>query len=108
MYFVLFLFYIQLIFISNEINIAEINNKLETEFKSSHLKTASVLLVNKTDILFNKTYGSFKVKSNTPFNLGSISKSFTALGILQLIENKNLSLNQNLNEFKKIFKRRYS
>ena len=91
MHYVIFLFYIQLIFISNEINIAEINNKLETEFESSHLKTASVLLVNKTDILFNKTYGSFKVKSNTPFNLGSISKSFTALGILQLIENKNLS-----------------
>ena len=99
MHYVIFLFYIQLIFIRNEINIAEIDKKLETEFESSHLKTASILLINKTDILFNKTYGSSKVKSNTPFNLGSISKSFTALGVLQLIENNQLLLSQSLNEF---------
>ena len=98
-YEIFFLFYIQLIFINNEINISEIDKKLETEFQSSHLKTASILLVNKTDILFNKTYGRYKVKSNTPYILGSISKSFTALGILQLIEKNKLSLNQNLNEF---------
>ena len=88
MYYVLFLFYIQLIFIKNEINITEIDKKFESQFESSHLKTVSVLLVNKKDISFKKTYRKIKVNSNTPFNLGSISKSFTAIGILQLIEKK--------------------
>ena len=88
MYYVIFLFYIQLIFIKNEINITEIDKKFESQFESSHLKTVCVLLVNKNDVLLKKIYGNFKVESNTPFNLGSISKSFTALGILQLIEKK--------------------
>ena len=99
MYYVIVLFYIRIIFIKNEINITEIDKKFESQFQSSHLKTVSVLLINKKDILFKKTYGKFKVESNTPFNLGSISKSFTALGILQLTEKKKLSMNQNLNEF---------
>ncbi len=55
MYYLIFLFYIQLIFIKNEINITEIDKKFESQFESSHLKTVSFLLVNKKDISFKKT-----------------------------------------------------
>ncbi len=104
MLYIIFLLYIQLIFISNEINIKEkdIDDMFKSEFPSTHLKTVSVILVDKTNIIFNKTYGKFKVNSNTPFNLGSISKSFTALGILQLIEKGKITFNQHLNEFKNL------
>ena len=54
MYYVIVLFYIRIIFIKNEINITEIDKQFESQFQSSHLKTVSVLLINKNDVLLKK------------------------------------------------------
>lgn len=62
----------------------------------------TVLISRNDTILLKKAYGmanyEWQVKNtiDTKFSLASVSKQFTAVGILQLAENKKLSLNDNL------------
>lgn len=59
---------------------------------------AAVAIAVGDEILFSRSYGatdpatSLSVSSNTPFRLGSISKFFTALAILRLVEEGQLRL----------------
>ncbi len=76
----------------------EIDKYLEDSFNKAHFPAMSVTIVNKTDIMFSKTYGDCK-STNTPFLLGSVSKSFTALCIMQLEEENKISLNAKLSEY---------
>lgn len=51
----------------------------------------SVSIVNKNEVLFSGNYGQCK-SSDTPFLLGSVSKSFTAVCIMQLVERQKIDL----------------
>ena len=63
---------------------------------------ASIAIQVKGRIIFEKGYGLANVQTkeknnaNTNFNIGSITKQFTALSILQLAKKKQLSLNDKL------------
>jgi CubicO group peptidase (beta-lactamase class C family) len=65
----------------------------------------SVLVAEKGKILLHKAYGTAefeageKIDNNSVFVLASISKSLTSLGILRLIDQGKLSLNDELTEF---------
>lgn len=58
----------------------------------------SVLILKKDRVLFSKSYGladlttKSPITENTLFNLGSISKTFVAYAVLQLVEQKKISL----------------
>jgi len=67
---------------------------------------SGTVLVSKNDsILLKKAYGfadyEWKVKNtiDSKFSLASVSKQFTAVAILQLAENKKLSLEDHLNKY---------
>jgi len=66
---------------------------------------ASIAIVEKGKPVFKKSYGladlntKEKIGSGTNFNIGSLTKQFTAMAILQLAGKKKLSLNDHLGKF---------
>ena len=65
----------------------------------------SISIIQKGKLIFKNSYGiadletKTDLNSKTNFNIGSLTKQFTALAILQLAESKKLSLNDHLNKF---------
>ena len=69
-----------------------IDSYLQSGAKNAHIPSMAVTIVNKDQVLFAQAYGSCK-DTDTPFWLGSVSKSFTAVCIMQLAERGKLDLN---------------
>ncbi|MDA3954979.1 MAG: serine hydrolase [Bacteroidales bacterium] len=73
-------------------------------FFSDNNPGAVVTVIKKGDIIFNKAYGMANVTDKVPmnieksFNLGELSKSFTALAVLKLVEKNKLNLEDNLSK----------
>src|ERR1700754_3793441 len=65
----------------------------------------SVLISQKGHVVYKKAYGSANMELNVPittdmvFDLGSITKQFTAVAILQLMEKGKLSLKDSLQKY---------
>ncbi len=67
--------------------------------------SASVLIMNGDEVLTEEVYGlanheaKRKVDANTPFNLASMSKMFTAVAVLKLVQEGEISLDDPLQKF---------
>lgn len=93
---------------NTEISVTEYMNDLDSivqkSLKKSETPGASIAIVSKDGIQF-KTYGyadiadGIKVSEDTLFELGSMSKAFTALGILYLEQEGSLKLTDNIKEY---------
>lgn len=59
--------------------------------EDARIPAMSVSIVNKDEVLFSGNYGQCK-SSDTPFLLGSVSKSFTAACIMRLVEQHKVDL----------------
>ncbi|MCK5171604.1 MAG: beta-lactamase family protein [Bacteroidales bacterium] len=65
---------------------------------------AVVTVIKNGDIIFNKSYGLSNIETgekltvNKSFNLAELSKSFTSLAVLKLVEKNKLSLEDNLRD----------
>lgn len=70
---------------------AEIDDYLQLCVENARIPALSVSIVDKSSILFSGNYGRCE-SSDTPFLLGSVSKSFTAVCIMQLAEQGKLEL----------------
>lgn len=74
----------------------DIYNDIDTYLSScaekAHIPAMSVTIVDKDNVLFSQSYGSCE-SCDTPFVLGSVSKSFTAVCIMQLVEQGKIDLN---------------
>ncbi len=66
--------------------------------RKAHFPAMSVTIVDKDNVLLSKTYGDCE-NTDTPFLLGSVSKSFTALCIMQLVEQGKVDLNAPLSNY---------
>lgn len=77
---------------------SEIDQYLQTCVKNAHIPAMSISIVNKTEVLLSKNYGQCK-SSDTPFLLGSVSKSFTAVCIMQLVEQQKIDLNATISTY---------
>ncbi|NRR16452.1 serine hydrolase domain-containing protein [Bacillus pacificus] len=82
---------------------------IEKFIKEQSIPGASVAIVHNKDIFFTKTWGitgesEKKVTSKTPFAIGSISKSLTALAIVKLIEDKKIKLEDPVQRYLTWFK----
>ncbi|MEF7655056.1 serine hydrolase domain-containing protein [Bacillus thuringiensis] len=82
---------------------------IEKFIKEQNIPGASVAIVHNKDVFFTKTIGitgesEKKVTSKTPFAIGSISKSLTALAIVKLIEDKKLKLEDPVQRYLPWFK----
>ena len=82
------------------------NEKAEADFqevmKQFSMVGASVAVVKHGEIIYTHSFGMKDVASNTPlsdndiFRIASISKSFSATSIMQLVEAKKLSLDDDI------------
>ena len=75
-----------------------IDTYLSDATSKAHFPSMSITIVDKESVLLSKTYGSCK-STDTPFLLGSVSKSFTALCIMQLAEQGKIDLETNMAEY---------
>lgn len=68
-----------------------------------------VLIAKKGQIIYNKPFGTANLELNVPlqpamiFRIGSITKQYTAIAILQLVEQGKVSLQDNIQKFVKNF-----
>jgi len=82
----------------------QIDSLLKTIYKTD-APGISVSIIEKENLIFKNGYGiadletKTALNSKTNFNIGSLTKQFTALAILQLAESKKLSLDDHLEKF---------
>ena len=76
----------------------EIDSYLADACEKAHFPSMSITIVDKENVLLSKTYGDCE-STDTPFLLGSVSKSFTALSIMQLVEQGKIDLNEKLSDY---------
>ncbi len=78
--------------------IDEIDAFLTANVPRTAFPSMSVTVVDKDDVLMSKSYGTSGLEK-MPYALGSVSKSFTALCIMQLAEQGKLSLSDPVSLF---------
>lgn len=69
----------------------ELNEYIQSEFAKTHIPNMSVEIVDTDSVLFTGNYGD-SASADTPFILGSISKSFTAVAIMQLVDQGKIDI----------------
>ncbi|MDR0952440.1 MAG: beta-lactamase family protein [Oscillospiraceae bacterium] len=69
----------------------ELEQFIQTEFAKTHIPGMSVAIVDAGSTMFTGAYGDVR-DTRTSFILGSISKSFTAAAIMQLVEQGKVDL----------------
>ena len=83
---------------------AEFDKLLSRQFKSNETG-ATALVARKGQILYQKAFGMANLELNVPmqtdnvFRIGSITKQFTAVAILQLMEQGKLSLQDDITKY---------
>ncbi|WP_299278189.1 serine hydrolase [uncultured Psychroserpens sp.] len=87
-----------------QVNSAEIDRIINNVVKTNG-PGAIVYVKQKGKVLYEKAFGKSNIelnvdmKTKNTFNIASISKEFTAMSILQLMEKGKLSLEDNLNKY---------
>lgn len=76
----------------------QIDEYLQSSVKSANIPGMASIIVNKDNVLFSNTYGNCP-SIDTPFIIGSLSKSFTAISIMQLVEQGRISLNDKISTY---------
>jgi len=95
--------------IKQESELTKITDSLiTTQFKQNE-PGISVLIAQKGNIVYKKAFGSANVELNVAiqpdmiFRIGSITKQFTAIGVLQLVEQGKVSLQDSIQKYIKDF-----
>ena len=88
---------------------ATLDKYVEKFIKEQNIPGVAVAIVHNKDVFITKTMGitgesKKKVTSKTPFAIGSISKSLTALAIVKLIEDKKIKLEDPVQRYLPWFK----
>src|SRR5690625_4291632 len=83
-----------------------IDDWMEKQIEKEHIPNAAVTVVHKGNIVFSKGYGfsDFRTKEAVDpdaslFRIGSISKLFTWVAVMQLVEQGKLDLDTDINEY---------
>lgn len=71
----------------------DLNAYIQNEFDKTNIPAMSVEIVDADSVLFSEQYGD-GATADTPFILGSISKSFTAVAISQLVEQGKIDVTE--------------
>lgn len=74
----------------------EIDDYVTKNMKANHIKGAALAIANNDEVFYAQGYGAFSdgrdITGSTLFPIASLSKSFTALAILQLVEKGQIDL----------------
>ncbi len=87
---------------------SSLDSLVSQEFKPRE-PGVSILIAKKGQIVYKKAFGSANVELNAPlqpnmiFRIGSVTKQFTAIGILQLVEQGKISLQDSVQRYIKDF-----
>lgn len=80
-----------------------IENYLQAKFEKGNIPGFTVAVVKNNEIILSKGYGKSgshqDLTSNTPLAIASLSKAFTALAIMQLVENGKIRLDAPVSEY---------
>jgi len=76
----------------------KISEQIADDVEKYHIPGMAVIVVDKDNVLFQETYGKCD-NIDTPFIIGSMSKSFTALAIMQLVEEGKIHLDSPITEY---------
>ncbi len=82
---------------NSPIDFTKIDDYIQHEMKEGRIPGLALGIVKGDEIIYQKGYGiadhdGTPVTVNTPFIIGSVSKTFTALGIMQLVEKDKIEL----------------
>lgn len=83
---------------NNNIDYDSVSKVLEKDIKENHISGMSVIVVSSDEVIFSKTYGNCE-NIDTPFIIGSMSKSFTALSIMKLVEENKIDINKPISTY---------
>ena len=79
-------------------NYSDIDSRLKKEIRELHIPGMAIAIVNYKEVLFSETYGNCD-NLDTPFIIGSLSKSFTALAVMQLVEEEKVDLDTKISDY---------
>lgn len=88
--------------------VKQVHQSISANF-ANYTPGCAVLLAKKGEVLLEKGFGAANLELNTPmkpemvFRIGSITKQFTAVSILQLMEKGKISLSDSIQKFIKNF-----
>ena len=74
------------------------DKQIAEDIEKYHIPAMAVAVVDKDSVLFENTYGSCE-NADLPFIIGSMSKSFTAIAIMQLYEQGKIELESPIDEY---------
>lgn len=92
---------------------------IEKSLEKVHIPGAAIIVVNATHVLYEQAYGFASLSPKIPMNieksiftLASISKTFIAAAVMQLVEQERVDLDTDVNEYlnepvKRIFHPQY-
>ncbi|RYU93348.1 serine hydrolase domain-containing protein [Emticicia agri] len=73
-----------------------IDQYIQQNIDKNHIPGLSIAIVNKNQVVFSKGYGkdgnNRAIISSTPFAIASLSKAFTAMAVMQLVEAGKINL----------------
>lgn len=76
----------------------EIDQYVKTTMEANHIKGAALAIANNEEVFYANGYGTFSdgrvINGSTPFPIASLSKSFTALAVLQLADKGLIDLDE--------------
>ncbi len=107
------LFLVMSIFLCFEIHAHNINNqtldKIDTYIENvqnkANIPAISIAIIKNDNLVYKKSYSKDKtITVNSLFYIGSLTKSFTALAIMQLVENGQINLDDSIGKYLPWFK----
>lgn len=85
-----------------------IDQFIQQNIDKNHIPGLSIAIVDKNQVLFSKSYGKDgndkAIISSTPFAIASLSKAFTAMAVMQLVEAGKIKLDEPLKKYIPSFK----
>lgn len=94
--------------LNDEINYKDVDSYMQSVVNKYNIPGLSVVVVRNGDIELLKSYGEAKkgeeMQPNTPMYIGSLSKSFTALAVLRMVDKGLIDLDKPVAEYIPWFK----
>jgi CubicO group peptidase (beta-lactamase class C family) len=81
-----------------DVDVERLDQFITTSVAAAHIPTAQVVVVSADDVVWAKSYGTAQ-PLETPFVIGSMSKSVTAQAVLQLVDQGLINLDDSLAQF---------
>ncbi|XOB62088.1 serine hydrolase domain-containing protein [Campylobacterota bacterium DY0563] len=82
----------------------KIDNYIKAVQEKVDIPTISIGIIKENSLIYKKNYSKNNVDTKSLFYIGSLTKSFTALAIMQLVEEGKIDLNNSINKYLPWFK----